>query len=142
MAAKIALNPFVQMMYDTDMAFVIADVADAADANYKAATTNGLHGKNYLLSSETYKVSDTSPILNQLAPKNPGSIVYKMNWQKLIWESTSGVAISSQYCQITLFLVRVVRTRISTMINSNKTEYHLNKAYLQHYSSMWKYEVL
>jgi dihydroflavonol-4-reductase len=59
MAAKIALNPFVQMMYDTDMAFVIADVADSAEANYyKVATTNGLHGKNYLLSSETYKVSD------------------------------------------------------------------------------------
>jgi nucleoside-diphosphate-sugar epimerase len=74
---KIAPNPFVQMMYDTDVAFAIVDVADVADAIYKVATTKGLHGKNYLLSSETYPVSDMNLMLNQLEPKNKGAIVYK-----------------------------------------------------------------
>jgi nucleoside-diphosphate-sugar epimerase len=74
---KIAPDPFVQMMYDHDVAFAIVDVADVADAIYKVATTKGLHGKNYLLSSETYKVSDMSLMLNQQEPKNNGSIIYK-----------------------------------------------------------------
>jgi len=73
---KIAPNPFVQMMYDTDIAFAIVDVANVAEAIYKLAVTKGLHGKNYLLSSETYSVSDMSLMLNQQEPKNQGTIIY------------------------------------------------------------------
>lgn len=79
---KIAPSPFVQMMYDTDVAFAIVDVADVAEAVYKVATTKGLHGKNYLLSSESYKVSDMSLMLNQQEPKNEGSIVYQNTMAK------------------------------------------------------------
>ncbi len=74
---KIAPDPFVQMMYDTDVAFAMVDVADVATAVYKAATSRGLHGKNYLLSSETYAVSDISLMLNKKEPRNGPLIVYK-----------------------------------------------------------------
>lgn len=57
---KIAPNPFIQMFYDTDMEFAVVDVKDVAQGVYKSATISGLHGKNYLLSSETYPVSDIS----------------------------------------------------------------------------------
>jgi len=61
---KIAPNPFVQMLYDNDMEFAIVDVRDVADAIYRAATTDGLHGKEYYLSNESWKVSDISRMLN------------------------------------------------------------------------------
>ena len=48
------------MFYDTDMEFAVVDVKDVAQGVYKSATISGLHGKNYLLSSETYPVSDIS----------------------------------------------------------------------------------
>lgn len=74
---KIAPNPFVQMLYDTDAEMASVDVSDVAEAVFKAATTSGLHGKNYLLSSETYPVSDMGLMLNQQAPKNKASIIYE-----------------------------------------------------------------
>lgn len=74
---KLAPSPFVQMLFDHDVAFAIVDVADVAEAVYKVAITKGLHGKNYLLSSETYKVSDMSLMLNQQESKNKASTVYK-----------------------------------------------------------------
>ncbi|MFU8860280.1 MAG: NAD-dependent epimerase/dehydratase family protein [Cyclonatronaceae bacterium] len=61
---RIAPNPFVQMLYDNDMEFAIVDVRDVAEAIYKAATIGGLHGKNYYLSNESWKVSDISRMLN------------------------------------------------------------------------------
>lgn len=76
---KIAPDPFVQMMYDTDVAFAMVDVTDVAEAVYKVATTNHLHGRNYLLSSESYAVSDISLMLNNKEPKHTGKIVYKSN---------------------------------------------------------------
>jgi dihydroflavonol-4-reductase len=76
---KLAPDPFVQMLYDTDVAFALVDVADVAEAVYTVATTPRLHGKNYLLSSETYAVSDISLMLNQHEPKQKGTIVYKSN---------------------------------------------------------------
>ncbi len=74
---KIATNPFIQMLYDTDAEFAIVNVKDIAQAVYKAATTKGLHGKNYLLSSETYPVSDISLMLNNKKPKNDAKIIYQ-----------------------------------------------------------------
>ncbi|MDZ7755049.1 NAD-dependent epimerase/dehydratase family protein [Rhodohalobacter sp.] len=61
---KIAPNPFVQMLYDHDMEFAIVDVRDVAEGIYRAATTDGLHGKQYYLSNESWKVSDISRMLN------------------------------------------------------------------------------
>ncbi|WP_339611885.1 NAD-dependent epimerase/dehydratase family protein [uncultured Planktosalinus sp.] len=78
----IAPDDFFQTLYDNDVAFTVVDVADVASATYKAATTNGLHGKDYLLTSETYKVSDIHEMLNHHEPKNKPQIVYKNNKAK------------------------------------------------------------
>lgn len=74
---KIAPNPFVQMLYDTNAEFAFVDVSDVAEAIFKAATISGLHGKNYLLSSESYPVSDAILMLNHKEPENKASIVYE-----------------------------------------------------------------
>ena len=74
---KIAPDDFIQALYDNDVPFAIVDVEDVANATFKAATTNGLHGKDYLLSSETYKVSDVSAMLNHQEPKEKARIIYK-----------------------------------------------------------------
>ncbi|WP_339699764.1 NAD-dependent epimerase/dehydratase family protein [uncultured Marixanthomonas sp.] len=79
---KLAPNDFTQALYDNDVPFAIVDVEDVASAIFKAATTNGLHGKDYLLSSETYKVSDMHAMLNQELPKNKPNIIYKNNLAK------------------------------------------------------------
>lgn len=73
---KIAPNPFVEMMFATDVAFSLVDVRDVAEAIFQAATRSRLHGKNYLLASETYKISAISRMLNQLAPVADSAHVY------------------------------------------------------------------
>lgn len=79
---NIAPDDFIQAIYDNDVPFAIVDVADVANATYKAATTKGLHGKDYLLTSETYKVSDIRAMLNHNEPKEKAQIVYKNNLAK------------------------------------------------------------
>jgi hypothetical protein len=79
---KIAPDDFIQALYDNNVPFAIVDVQDVANATFKTATTKGLHGKNYLLTSETYKVSDMNLMLNQKEPKEKPSIVYKNNLAK------------------------------------------------------------
>ncbi len=76
---KIAPDAFIQAIYDNDIPFAIVDVEDVAFAIFKLATTKGLHGKDYLLSSETYKASDIHLMLNLENPKNQGQTVYKNN---------------------------------------------------------------
>ncbi|MFO7847551.1 MAG: NAD-dependent epimerase/dehydratase family protein [Balneolaceae bacterium] len=72
---RIAPNPFVQMLFDNDIEFSIVDVRDVAEAIYKAATTNGLHGKQYYLSNESWKISDISRMLNgEPVQEQPGFI--------------------------------------------------------------------
>src|SRR5690606_5066817 len=78
----IAPDDFFQTLYDNDVAFTVVDVADVANATFKAATTQGLHGKDYLLTSETYKVSDLHEMLNRREPKNKPQIVYRNNLAK------------------------------------------------------------
>jgi dihydroflavonol-4-reductase len=73
---KIAPNPFVQMLYDTDINFAVVDVEDVADGVYKTATTPGINGKNYLLSSESYKVSDVILMLNHQSPVGKPTMTY------------------------------------------------------------------
>ncbi len=58
------------------MNFALVDVADVAEATYKAAITNNIHGKNYLLTSESYRVSDISLMLNQQPPAGKPTVVY------------------------------------------------------------------
>lgn len=74
---KIAPNPFIQMLYDSDAEFALVDVKDVAIAIFRAATILGLHGKNYLLSSETYAISDMNLMLNQRPPKNKAKHIYQ-----------------------------------------------------------------
>lgn len=61
---RIAPNPFVQMLFDNDVEFATVDVRDVAEGIYKAATISGLHGKQYYLSNESWKVSDITRMLN------------------------------------------------------------------------------
>jgi hypothetical protein len=65
------------MLYDSNVEFALVDVQDVAEAIFKAATTLGLHSKNYLLSSESYPVSDITLMLNHQPPKNNASVIYK-----------------------------------------------------------------
>ncbi len=44
---KIAPNPFVQMLYDTNAEFAFVDVEDVAEAIFKNETIYELQGKNY-----------------------------------------------------------------------------------------------
>lgn len=74
---KIAPDDFIQTLYDNDVPFALVDVADVAHATFKAATTKGLHGKDYLITSETYKVSDIHEMLNHREPKEKAQIIYK-----------------------------------------------------------------
>lgn len=74
---KIAPNPFIQMFYDRNIDWAVVDVADVAEGIFKAATINGLHGKNYLFSSESYPVSDVSLMLNHQPPQNTAKIIYR-----------------------------------------------------------------
>ena len=79
---KIAPNPFFQMFYDNDIYFALVDVEDVAEAIYKAATTNNIHGANYLLSSESYRVSDITLMLNNQSPVGNPKIFYSNDLAK------------------------------------------------------------
>lgn len=73
---KIAPNPFFQMFYDRDIDWAIVDVADVAEGVYRAAVMRNIHRRNYLLSSESYRVSDISLMLNHQEPAGKPDIVY------------------------------------------------------------------
>ena len=70
------------MMYDNNVDFGLVAVEDVADGVYKAATTKKIHGKNYLLSSESYHVSDISLMLNNQAPESNPHTVYRNDLAK------------------------------------------------------------
>ena len=73
---KIAPNPFVEMMFAKNVEFAIVSVADVAEGIFRAATTAGLHGKNYLLTGDSYKVSDITLMLNGQEPVDGARTVY------------------------------------------------------------------
>jgi len=79
---NIAPDDFIQSLYDQDIPFAVVDVEDVANAGFNAATKKGLHGKDYLLTSETYKVSDIHEMLNFRKPKEKAQIVYKNDLAK------------------------------------------------------------
>ncbi len=74
---RIAPDDFFQMLYDTDAEFAVVDVSDVAEAIFRAATTKGLHGRNYLLSSQTFATSDLSRMLNFENARSDGKIIYE-----------------------------------------------------------------
>lgn len=74
---KIAPNPFIQMFYDNDIELALVDVKDIADGIYSASTKKGLHGKKYLLTSESWKVSDITRMLNNEKPNGSARMIYK-----------------------------------------------------------------
>ena len=73
---KIAPNSFIEMLYEKDVTFAMVDVADVAESAYKASIIEGNHGKNYLISSDSWKVSDISLMLSNQPPKGKPQIVY------------------------------------------------------------------
>lgn len=79
---KIAPDAFIQMLFDTDILFSLIDVEDVAKAIFKAATTKGIHGKDYLIATESYKISDMNLMLNQQEPIEKGIVVYKNDLAK------------------------------------------------------------
>lgn len=74
---KLATNDFIKSFFDNDVTFAIVDVVDVAEAIFKAATTKGIHGRDYLLSSETYRVSDVHAMLNGRPSRGGPMTVYK-----------------------------------------------------------------
>ncbi len=79
---KIASNPFVEMLINTDASFSMVDVRNIADAVFAAATKPGLHGKNYLLGNESYPVSDISLMLNGHDPLSNAAHTYSNDLAK------------------------------------------------------------
>ncbi len=79
---KMAPDPFMQMLFDNDIPFSIIDVKDVAKAIYKAATISGIHGKDYILATETYRISDINLMLNQQQPAKQGEVIYKNDLAK------------------------------------------------------------
>jgi nucleoside-diphosphate-sugar epimerase len=73
---KIAPNPFLEMLYHDDAAFAMVDVRDVAETVFEAATRHGLHGKNYLVANESYRISDISLMLNKQVPQSAARVVY------------------------------------------------------------------
>lgn len=74
--AKTAPDPFMQTLFDEDVEFALVDVEDVAEGVYRAATKKGIHAKNYLLTSESWRVSDISRMLNREDPKAEPRTVY------------------------------------------------------------------
>lgn len=79
---KIAADPFIEMLFTTDAMFSMIDVRDVAEAIYQAATTKEIHGKNYLIANQSYKVSDISLMLNNKLPLNEAAIIYDSSLAK------------------------------------------------------------
>ncbi len=73
---RMAPDDFFAMLWDTDMEWAVVDVLDVADAVYKAATTPGLHGRSYLLSADSWKMSDINRLLNNQSPVGAPRVIY------------------------------------------------------------------
>lgn len=73
---NIAPNPFMEILFEQDVELAIVDVRDVAESVFKAATVPGIHGKNYLISSESWRISDMNAILNNQPPKSQPRTVY------------------------------------------------------------------
>ena len=73
---KLSPNPFLKMLCANDAVVSMIDVRDVAEAVFQSATTKGIHGKNYIIANESYKVSDISLMLNKQTPLAEPAIIY------------------------------------------------------------------
>ncbi|GAB3545514.1 NAD-dependent epimerase/dehydratase family protein [Spirosoma fluminis] len=73
---RLAPNPFVEMMFAKNVEFAMVSVADVAEGIFRAATTTGLHGRNYLLANGSHTVSDITLMLNGQEPVGAARTVY------------------------------------------------------------------
>ena len=71
-----APDVFMQTLFDDDVEFALVDVKDVAEAVYQAAIKKGNHAKNYLLTSESWRISDISRMLNHKKPNGKPRTVY------------------------------------------------------------------
>ena len=76
---KIAPNDFIGMLYQQDVEFAMVDVKDVAESIFNAAVIPGINGKNYLLSAESWKISDISLMLNKQPAAGTSRTVYSSN---------------------------------------------------------------
>jgi len=74
--SKTAPDPFMQSLFDEDVEFALVDVSDVAEGIYRAATKKGNHAKNYFLTSESWKISDISKMLNNETTSGKARTVY------------------------------------------------------------------
>ena len=73
---KMAPDEFFTMLWETDMEWALVDVLDVAEAVFKAATVSGVHGKTYLLSGDSWKMSDINRLLNNQSPIGAPRVTY------------------------------------------------------------------
>jgi hypothetical protein len=73
---NIAPDAYVAMLFQRDIELAMITVKDVAKCIYQAATRAGLHTERFLLSSESWRVSDISRMLNMQIPKGNSRMVY------------------------------------------------------------------
>jgi dihydroflavonol-4-reductase len=73
---KMSPDGFFAMLWETDAEWPVVDVLDVADAVFKAATTPGLHAKSYLISADSWKMSDINRLLNNQPPAGAPRTTY------------------------------------------------------------------
>lgn len=64
------------MLSQQNVEFAMVDVNDVAESVFKGATTNGLHGKSYFQSGESWRMSDISLMLNKQQPDGESRVAY------------------------------------------------------------------
>ncbi|KJD34960.1 dihydroflavonol 4-reductase [Tamlana sedimentorum] len=74
---KIAPNAFMKMLFSQNIDLAIVNVLDVAQSVLNATNISNLHGQNFLISSESYTVSDVSLMLNNKAPLKAPKLIYK-----------------------------------------------------------------
>lgn len=77
-----AVNPFMEAIIAQDILFSMVDVRDVAEAVFLCTLKNGIHGRNYLIANESYRVSDISRMLNRLQPLNEPLNLYSNSLAK------------------------------------------------------------
>lgn len=69
-------NPFVGGLFAADPPLSMVDVLDVAEAVFQAAVKSNLHGKNYLIAGDSYKISDIYLMLNNQPPASAAAQTY------------------------------------------------------------------
>jgi hypothetical protein len=73
---NIAPDAYVAMLFQQDVELAMITVEDVAECIYRSAIKPGLHNERFLLSSESWRVSDIASMLNGQQPKGSPRTVY------------------------------------------------------------------